>query len=69
MEAKALPEVVTYIELHADGRRTFHTDPDAFYAVGLLDHDGVPELTSEQFGDLTARMKGAGQEAPGEGSA
>ena len=64
-DAKALPGVVTYIELHDDGRRTFHTDPDAFYAAGLLDHEGAPELTREQFDELTARMKKARKKTSG----
>ena len=58
--------MVTRIEYHDDGHRTFHIDSDALYAAELLDHEGAPELTQEQFEELTDEMRKAREEADGE---
>ena len=49
-----------------DGTRTFYIDGDALYAAELLDQEGAPELTQEQFEELTEEMRKAREETEAE---
>ena len=50
--------MMTRLEILPDGRRVWHVDPDAAYAVGALEDLGVV-LTDEQFERVTAGMREA----------
>ena len=40
-----------------DGTRTWHVDQDALYAASLLEGEDAPELTQQQFEQLTDEMR------------
>ena len=40
-----------------DGTRTFYIDQDRLEGAALLDGDDSPELTDEQFDELTDEMR------------
>ena len=40
-----------------DGTRTFYIDQDRLDAASFLDDDDSPELTDEQFDELTDEMR------------
>ena len=42
-----------------DGTRTFFVDQDRIQAASLLDYEGAPELTEEQFEELVEEMRKA----------
>ena len=35
----------------------FHIDQDTLEAASMLDYDGAPELTDEEFAELTEEMR------------
>ena len=47
----------TWIEEMPDGTRRFHIDQDTLEAASMLDYDGAPELTDEEFAELTEEMR------------
>ena len=49
--------MVTHIEENDDGTRTFHIDSDALHAASMLDSPDAPELTEEQFDELTEEIR------------
>ena len=48
-----------------DGTRTWHVDQDALYAASLLEGEDAPELTQEQFEQLTDEMRKVREEEEG----
>ena len=59
-------EPITRIVDNGDGTRTFYTSADALEAAEMLDYEGAPELTQEEFEELTEEMRKAREEAEGE---
>ena len=59
----------TLLEVNPDGTRTLHIASDATHAAAMLDYDGAPELSQEEFGELTGIMRKVREETSGEGSA
>ena len=53
--------MTTYHE-NPDGTRHWIVDPDALQAAAFLDDEGAPELTQEQFDELTCEMRAAREE-------
>ena len=49
----------TRVEYLPDGRRRFYVSSDALYAADMLDYEGAPELTGEEFEGLTDEMRKA----------
>ena len=47
----------TWIEEMPDGTRRFHIDQATLEAGSMLDYDGAPELTDEDFAELTEEMR------------
>ena len=56
-------EPITRIVDNGDGTRTFYTSGDALEAAEMLDYEGAPELTQEEFEELTEEMRKAREEA------
>ena len=56
-------EPITRIVDNGDGTRTFYTSGDALEAAEMLDYEGAPELTEEEFEELTGEMRKAREEA------
>ena len=54
----------TYYEENPDGTRTFYIDQDAAEAAALLDYTGAPEVTEEQFEELTEELRQAREQTP-----
>ena len=48
---------MTTWEWNEDGTRTWYVDEDALAAAAFLDYEGAPELTEEQFEELTEEMR------------
>ena len=48
-----------------DGTRTWHVDQDALYAASLLEGEDAPELTQQQFEQLTDEMRKVREEEEG----
>ena len=48
-----------------DGTRTWYVDQDALYAASLLEGEDAPELTQEQFEQLTDEMRKVRKEEEG----
>ena len=53
--------MATYRDL-PDGTRVWHVSEDALYAASLLEGEDAPELTQEQFEELTDEMRKAREE-------
>ena len=49
----------TRMELRPDGNWVIVTSGDALFAASMLDHDDAPELSQEQFRDLTKYIQDA----------
>ena len=62
-------EPITRIVDNGDGTRTFYTSADALAAAGMLDYDDSPELSEEEFEELTDEMRKAREEAAQEDAA
>ena len=56
-------EPITRIVENGDGTRTFYTSGDALAAAEMLDYEDAPELTQEEFEELTDEMRKAREEA------
>ena len=56
-------EPITRIVENGDGTRTFYTSADALAAAGMLDYEDAPELSEEEFEELTDEMRKAREEA------
>ena len=56
---------ISWFELHPNGKRTTVTSSAAHYGAAMLDHEGTPELTQEQFEDLTKTLRPADEGAGG----
>ena len=54
--------MVTHIEENDDGTLTYHVSSDALHAASMLDNPDAPELTEEQFDELTDEMRKAREE-------
>ena len=52
----------TWVEINPDGAS------DAAHAAAMLDFDGAPELSQEEFQELTGIMRKVREETSGEGS-
>ena len=59
----------TWVEVNPDGTRTFHIDSDAAHAAAMLNYEGAPELSQEEFQELTGIMRKVREETSGKGSA
>ena len=53
--------MTTYYE-NPDGTRHWTVDPDALQAAAFLEDDDAPDLTQEQFDELTGEMRAAREE-------
>ena len=53
---------MTTFEEKPDGTRTWYVDEDALAAAAFLDYEGAPELTEEQFDELTEEVRKAKDE-------
>ena len=62
-------EPITRIVDNGDGTRTFYTSADALAAAEMLDHEDAPELSEDEFEELTDEMRNAREEAEQEESA
>ena len=54
---------ITRIVDNGDGTRTFYTGGDALAAAEMLDDEDSPELSEEEFEELTDEMRKAREEA------
>ncbi|MCY4365500.1 MAG: hypothetical protein OXE17_04665 [Chloroflexi bacterium] len=55
-----------WIEELPDGTRRLHVTRDSLEAASMLDYEGAPELTDEQFAELAEAMREVDQESEGE---
>ena len=59
---------ISWFALHSNGKRTMFTSSAALYGAAMLDQEGAPELTQEQFGepnqDPAGGRRGRGLVAP-----
>ena len=58
-------EPISWYRREADGSRVLVTSSAALYGAAMLDHEGAPELTQEQFEDLTKTLRAADEETLG----
>ena len=58
-------EPMTTWKNNPDGTRTWYVDQDALYAASLLEGEDAPELTQEQFEQLTDEMRKVREEKEG----
>ena len=58
-------EPMTTWKDNPDGTRTWHVDQDALYAASLLEGEDAPELTQQQFEQLTDEMRKVREEEEG----
>ena len=56
-------EPITRIVDNGDGTRTFYTSADALAAAEMLDDEDSPELSEEEFEELTDEMRKAREES------
>ena len=56
------------IRQNPDGTRTFFVDQDRLEGAAMLDGDDAPELTEEQFEELTDEMRKVREEEENRGT-